>query len=492
MYLPPWAQKFKEPKTEIKRIKGGYYKYQVSYRYNPLKKRTDKITGVLLGKITQEEGFIPSDKNALRQERQTTAVDIKGYGLYRLFSSLIREEFEKLGTFFSKQQCELLFAFAMFRWAYNTPIKRAPYYYLHDFCSEEFTDKTTTDKNVSNLLKTIGENRTKTVAWMKTLLEGQYKSGKEEFVMMDSTHVISKSDLLTVNARGYNADFDYDEQIRLMYLFSAESQHPVYYRLINGNITDVKSMSLCLEEMQVQNVIFISDKGFYSKDNVKAMKDMGLQYIIPMRRDNCLINYKPLLKRSFKSGLSYFLYQKRVIWYYGYRKGGFNLLTFLDEGLRSKEESDYIDRMARLPEKYTREKFEKRLSGFGTLTFTFDIRTEKTPQEIYQAYKQRNEIEIVFDAYKNFLGADVMYMQNRYVIEGWLMANFIAMIAYHKLFARMRSFKKLDKYSPKDIIEQSKSIYMLKMNGTWNISEMTKKTLDLFKLLDIDYLSQRS
>lgn len=492
MYLPPWMKKFKEPRTEIKHIKGGYYKYQVSYKYNPLKKRTDKITGVLLGKITEEDGFIPSDKNTLRQETQTTAVDIKGYGLYYLFFDLIREEFEKLCAFFSKSECELLFAFAMFRWAYNTPIKRAPYYYLHDFCSEEFTDKKTTDKNVSNLLKTIGENRAKTVAWMKTLLEGQQRSDKEEFVMMDSTHVISKSDLLTVNARGYNADFDYDEQIRLMYLFSAENRHPVYYRLINGNITDVKSMSLCLAEMQVQNVIFISDKGFYSKDNVKVMKDMGLQYIIPLRRDNSLINYQPLLKKSFKLGLSYFLYQKRVIWYYVYRKEGFNLMTFLDESLRSKEESDYIDRMDRLPEKYTQEKFEKRLSSFGTLTFSFDIRTEKTPQEIYQAYKQRNEIEIVFDAYKNFLGADVMYMQNRYVLEGWLMANFIAMIAYHKLFARMRLVKKLDKHSPKDIIEQSKSIYMLKMNGEWNISETTKKTHDLFKLLGIDYLSQRS
>lgn len=50
MALPKWVQKFKEPKTEIKYIKGGYYKYKVTYKYNPQKKRTDKITGVLLGK----------------------------------------------------------------------------------------------------------------------------------------------------------------------------------------------------------------------------------------------------------------------------------------------------------------------------------------------------------------------------------------------------------------------------------------------------------
>ena len=42
--------------------------------------------------------------------------------------------------------------------------------------------------------------------------------------------------------------------------------------------------------------------------------------------------------------------------------------------------------------------------------------------------KQRGEIEVMFDSYKNYLDADVSYMQNRYVMEGWLFANFIAIL----------------------------------------------------------------
>ena len=30
MYLPDWIQKYKEPRTEIKRIKNAYYKYEVA------------------------------------------------------------------------------------------------------------------------------------------------------------------------------------------------------------------------------------------------------------------------------------------------------------------------------------------------------------------------------------------------------------------------------------------------------------------------------
>ena len=65
------------------------------------------------------------------------------------------------------------------------------------------------------------------------------------------THVSTVSEQLGINAKGYNPSHDFDEQIRLMYLFSSEMKQPVYYRLINKNITDISSMSLCVREMNV-------------------------------------------------------------------------------------------------------------------------------------------------------------------------------------------------------------------------------------------------
>jgi hypothetical protein len=158
--------------------------------------------------------------------------------------------------------------------------------------------------------------------------------------------------------------------------------------------------------------------------------------------------------------------------------------------LKVKEEADYIKRVDSHPDEYTLEKFKEKLHKFGTLTLTYSINSEKSAEDIYKAYKQRNEIEMVFDSYKNFLGADVMYMQNRYVMEGWLVANFIAMIAYHKLFVRLREAQKLKTTSPMDIIELSKAIYMLKINDEWKVSEITQKTIELFGKIKIDYLKQ--
>jgi IS4 transposase len=105
------------------------------------------------------------------------------------------------------------------------------------------------------------------------------------------------------------------------------------------------------------------------------------------------------------------------------------------------------------------------------------------------AYKQRNEIEMMFDSYKTFIKEDVSYMQNRYVFEGWLFTNFIAMMAYYKLYSRLRETKLLGTYSPQDIIKMSKAVYKVRIRGTWYLAEVTAKVRKLLIKAGIDYLN---
>jgi hypothetical protein len=507
MYLPDWIQDHKEPRTEIKRINNGFYKYEVAFVYSKEKKRTEKKTIRLLGKITEKEGFIPSSKDSLRRKsEELPQVDIKTFGLYNLFSELMKDEIASLKNLFGDEQTDLLLSFSLMRWAYQTPIKRASNYHSHDFCSEHWATKSISDKLISSALKFFGQNREQVVGWMNTLLS-DVPADEQNFVLMDSTHAFSVSENLAINAKGYNPDFDFEKQIRLMYLFSAQMKQPVYYRLVNGNITDVKSMSLCIKEMNVKDsVVFIADKGFFSAENVAGMEEEKLSYIIPLQRNNALIDYSPLQRSEFKKEVSYFIFQGRIIWYYSYQKENYQLITFLDESLRVNEERDYLSRVASHPDSYTKEKFDEKLHCFGTLTMVYKMEKPKGNQPkpkrrnikeeiaipiekiVYESYKQRNEIEIMFDSYKNYLDADVSYMQNRYVMEGWLFGNFIAMIAYYKLYMRLRQAELLTKHSPKDIIEQSKAICKVKIKSKWHQAEMTEKTQKLFAKIGIDYL----
>jgi transposase len=492
MNIPAWVLKHKEPKTEIKFINACFYKYQVSYKYNKDKKRTDKITGQLLGKIDEALGFIKSDKHTIREQAKAVVlpkVDIKNYGICLLFYTLLKDELELFKKHFKESIADTIFIFAMMRWAFQSPIKRVPSYFVHDFSSELYGKTSLSDKDFSNALKFVGENREALTQWMKDLLniEGNHNN---KFVLMDSTHVTSVSEHLGINALGYNPEHSYDKQVRLMYLFSAQLKKPVYYRLINGNITDLKSMKLCIAEMKVKDVIYIADKGFYSKENRIMLDNEKLQYLIPLHRNNKLINFKPIKEGKIKiENKTYFIYQDRAIWYYAYEEEGIKLITFLDDKLRTTEENDYLLRIQTKPEEYTETTYFEKLHVFGTLTLVYKTNELSDPKDLYTGYKKRNEVEVMFDSYKNFLKADLMYMQDRHVTEGWLATNFIAMIAYHKLFARIQDAKLTAHTSPKDVIEICKSIYKVKINGEWQISEITKKVDLLLKKLKIDYLN---
>jgi transposase len=306
---------------------------------------------------------------------------------------------------------------------------------------------------------------------------------------MDSTHVMSASEHLGINAKGYNGAGDFGKQVRLMYVFQAKLSRPVYYRLINGNMTDISCMSLCVKELGIKEAVFIADKGFYSDRNIKALEGQALYYLIPLRRNNPLVDYRPLSRADFKKTGRRFMWQGRVIWHYRYEQKGRSLVTYLDERLRVEEEEDYLGRITSHPEGYSEAGYQERLTRFGTLTLISHTGEPHSAQYLYEAYKQRTQIETMFDSYKTFLRADSMYMQNRHVLEGWLFVNFLAMLGYYKLYDRLRKTGLLSKESPKDIIEIAKSIYQVKIHGEWNRSEIAQRIGKLFKKLEIDSLT---
>jgi hypothetical protein len=59
---PDWATVHRLPGIELRLIRGHYYLYAVTSKYDPTLKRAKKVTGRLFGTITQENGFLKSEK----------------------------------------------------------------------------------------------------------------------------------------------------------------------------------------------------------------------------------------------------------------------------------------------------------------------------------------------------------------------------------------------------------------------------------------------
>ena len=75
MSYPEWVEKYRQKGTNISCIRGKYYLYACTSKYDPVKKRAKKITGEYLGRIT-EDGLIPPKK----KKDEIKEVTVKEYG----------------------------------------------------------------------------------------------------------------------------------------------------------------------------------------------------------------------------------------------------------------------------------------------------------------------------------------------------------------------------------------------------------------------------
>lgn len=479
--FPDWVTAHKRKGAEIRQISGHYYLYSISSKWNADKKRSQKITGKILGKITQE-GFVPSSKDGLRRSLATgpdlSGVAVKEYGLCCFIQQHLKDLLARLAEHYPAEW-QALVALAYCRLAFQSSVRQVPFHLAHSYLSELYPGLALNEKKASLLLRDIGRDRARATAFMRSFVQ----SG--EHILVDLTHLPLKSGHIPLSKPGYNSHMDFQPQCNVLYVFSASLGLPVFYRLLPGNIREVKAIRLTLQECQVKDCVLVADKGFFSKQNIEALQADNLRYIIPLRRNNALIDGEKLRPDTIKSGENYFKFEKRFIWHNAQTlPDGQTLFLFLDEVLKLKEEQDYLRRVEQLPEEYTLQKFHEHKPMFGSIAMLTNL-ADKTPAEIYATYKGRAAIESMFDHLKNILEADRSHMQNEETLQGWLFVNHLALLAVYRIYHLLVEQKQIDKYSINDIIAHLKEIRTINIQNQWVLAEIVKSTSDLLTKLKL-------
>jgi len=475
---PQWAVQYRKPGTELRLVNGKYYLYDVSSKWNPDKKRAQKITGKILGKITEDRGFVPSEKRGL-MEKAAKGIDVKNvsvkeYGVTRYLlqeGSAITKSLESVFPEYGK----LIFAAAFLRLLHQSQIKNMGIYANESFIGE-YVGKRIDDKLISTMLRTIGSNRQPLVEYMRGFMS------EKDQVLIDMTHMITYSQKMLSPKNGYKKVMDYRPQVNLLYIYSSSHKSPTFYRLVPGNIKEVKAFTLSLKESGLTDVMVIADKGFYSGNNIEQLRGEKLQYIIPLRRSSSLIDYSKAGQSNKNEMSGFFKFEKRYIWYCSYEKSGEKIVTFLDERLKIEEEYDYLKRIDDKKKGYTLDGFRQKQHVFGTLTMVYE--TNGDERGIYYAYKSRANIEVMFDAGKNILEMDCTYMQNEHSLEGWMFVHHIALQLYYILYRKLVETDLITKYSVTDLLLFLSLIRKVKINNNWFPAEITKPTQNLLDKLN--------
>lgn len=476
---PEWALKYKEKGTELRFINKTYYLYKITSKWNPEKKRSQKITLGLLGKITQEKGFIESEKHKLKKAQDiSNDISVKEYGLSSFIENNLSEYTDMLKKHFP-EHWKFIIASAYARFAFQSPLKNYQYHFSKSFLSESYTRIGLSSSMITKKMREIGRNRQQALDFF-----GEFKVENDN-ILFDGTDLFSNSDKMRFPAKSKTKKGTFDNIVNLMFVFSIKLQQPVYYRIMSGNTKDISSFKLCLDESGISDAIVIADKGFYSETNINKLDKEQLKYIIPLRRNSSLIDYSPIEQGDFKKFDGYFMYEKKIIWYYQKIKNGKRIIIYKNDALKNEEINDYLRRCETLPEKYNTEVFYQKQYKFGTVAFITNLEDNQTPESIYISYKNRNQIEVMIDVFKNIFNADKTYMQDDDAIEGWMFINFIVMHWYYKILHHLKALKLNAKYSPKDIINFLIDIKKVKINGKWYEDNITKKNKAIFEKLKL-------
>lgn len=486
---PDWAVKHKKPGTELKLINGRYYLYGVKSVYDKTKGRSRKVSLGILGSITREKGFIPSEKRELKKKSAKSYLDKQimtfEYGLARW----LLDELETGGMLKAlKEHFPEHWKFIVFmvycRIGYQSPLKNIPFHLENSFILDllEWHEKIY-DQKISDMLFEMGQMQSSIHEFMKP------KDKKRRTILIDATDIVLQSDNIGLSQKGYNSGMDFQPQFVLLYLYDALTLEPVYYRSLAGNIREVSAMKNTITISGLEECVYVGDKGFFSQANITRLEEMSMQYIIPLRRDNKLISYDAL--KEVEQSDNYFKFSKRFIFHADTKSDGNRKIElFLDGKLKEQEKTDYLSRIQSLPESFSKSKFNEKLQTMGTLAVMHN--TELNTQDIYVEYKNRGEIEQFFDHFKNTIEADCSHMQREESLNGWLFINHISMMMIYKLFQVLKTTplnktqRLIHRYSINDAIEHLKTIKKIKFAaGEFVTSEMNKSTRTLLKQMKI-------
>lgn len=504
---PDWVLAQKRSGTAIHHIKGHYYLYEVRSVWDSEKKRPKRVTGKSLGRITPDgliasvprtrnpEGDIGGAHSGLsaRDLARIGHISVKEHGVSHWLQTQQADCWKRLETAFGAHW-PVLVGVAYCRLVHQSSLRQMPLHLAGSYLSEILAQAEPKSpaapwsaRYISGVLAEIGRNRPAISAFMRQSIPAG------EHLLIDMTNIPSQSTQIPLCKPGYNSAWDFEPQFNLLYLYSRTLQMPVFYRLLPGNIREVSALKLTVQESGLKDALLVGDKGFFSKANIQELDKQNLTYIIPLRRNNPLIDFTKMAEADLKSGESFFRHEKRYIWHTHYalqdattgQPTGKTLYLYLDDALKTKEQADYLTRIENKIEGYSIAAFHERKHRFGSIALLSNIEhTNQSPHYIFTTYKSRMAIENAFDALKTVLEADKTYMQNEDVLHGWIFANHLALQWYFQLANLLAYHKLTAQFSVADIIQHMVGVRILRIQDKWIPAEVIKATREIISKIE--------
>ena len=451
-----------EKGLEVKKFSNGYYVYRsTTYWDKELKKRRKK--SVYIGKLDINKGLIESQKTVISNKRVRS---IWEYGNSALLNFAMQDLVPLLQTAFG-EMWEEVYALALTRITGYVPLKRANLAWEKLYPISGITPSMS-PMALSKVLKKVGINRKGQNLVFKGL------SSEDKHLVYDLSAIFTRSEAINFAEKGYNKEHFHIPQVNFALFCTANDNLPTMVRILPGSVRDIKSLALSIQEIGVENKTLILDRGFYSQGSIKTLNEHKLNFIIPTKRNSTLYNEQISLSEHF-------FYHERLI-KCGTEKHGENIL-YLFEDSEMKKEEEYTLYKRHDENKINIGVFNKSLEKAGKILLVSNV--DLTPEDVFLMYKKRDTVEKHYDTYKNMLEADKLYLQDNESLFGHLFVSFLSLYGYVKIQNCIKKADLTSKYSPRDLIEQFRKVYIMDLDGQMILTEVPKKIEEMEKKLNL-------
>lgn len=476
--LPEWVKIYKEKGKTVKIKNGKYYLYSQKNIYDKTKKHKCRKTEQYLGRITEDDGFIPVKiRSSIPKVENSITKHIGAYVLFNLVGENILHRLEE----YFQEDGKTIFTIACIRAEERTMYSEIEDAYDENYFSVKYPNLAVSKSSLSNFLEKLSKYSMNMTSFMNEDIE------QEDILIFDGTNILCGSQNISYSGYGYNHGHNYGKQVNELYAYSYTKRKAVYYKLLEGSVPDKTSLKDVLKGANIKNCISLIDNGFESNDNINSLLENKNRYIIALKRSSSLVSEEILNDISGKNANEIFINNHETIFAYEINNDNEKICVYFNQTIKGVEMSEYIDKMNANVKGYTKEDFENKQKRFGIYVLKTNV-LEKNLQSIYEYYKSRFEIEYMFDTVKNTLNFDKSFMKSDNSLEGWAFINHISILLTQEVYDYM--VKKEVNLSLHGLYKKLKHVKVqrniLDSTQTFELEYIPKKTRDLLSKLDIN------
>jgi hypothetical protein len=352
-----------------------------------------------------------------------------------------------------------------------------------------------------------------------------------EYLAYDTTSISSYSRMLKQVRFGNNKDHDYLPQINLALITGEQSRLPVYYRKLPGSMSDVKTVTKLLSDIDFLNldkVKLVMDRGFYSEANINELYRKHYKFIVAVKKSLSFVKQKlaesrgSMITRShYNSGMGIYFDSHTINWQYSEQKPrsgdvvkdtrrlylhlyyndqratddkiAFNkLLDVLEQelssGSRNPEHEKLYAKYYEVRETPVRgititpiqEAITETENSYGY--FALISNSVKEPLECLKIYRAKDVIEKAFGNLKERLNMRRTSVSSEENLDGKLFVQFVALIYLSYIQKAMSDNNLFKRHTLQQLLDELDIIERFERPGKrYHIGEITQKQADLYK-----------